>query len=231
MKRTLTPIPSLQSLRIAFSPDTHPALLAIEQCSDDQPDLAILVDEKPVTLMESSDAELWISVGIPDNWGGFAAQLAEERIVVVANPDNPIRSLNSEEVQGIFSGQIQSWSQVGGADLPIQVWVLPPADEARQISDQNLLAGTSISDQAFLAASPRLMLQAIANDPGAIGYLPNAWIDATVKPIPLPINQQAAMTRPLLALSSSEPQGHVREFVACLQTGAGQEILNSLYEP
>jgi PBP superfamily domain len=230
-ERTPTPFPTLQSLRVAFSPDTRPALPALEQCAEDQPGLAMLADEKPVTLMESSDSDVWIRLGIPDNWGGFAAQLAEERIVLVANPDNPIRSLSLEEVQGIFSGQLQSWSQVGGPELPVHVWVFPPADEARQISDQNLLAGLSVSDQAFLAASPRRMLEAIANDPGAVGYLPHAWTDATVKLIPLPINQQAAMTRPVLVLSSSEPEGQVREFVVCLQSGAGQEALSSLYEP
>lgn len=228
---TPTSIPTLQSLRVVLSPDAHPALTALEQCAENRPGLAILVDEKPVTLMESSPADIWIRLGIPDNWGGFAAQLAEERIVLVGNPDNPVRSLTDEDAQGILSGQLQSWSQVGGMDLSIQVWVLPTADEARQIIDQNLLSGLPISNQAFLATSPRLMLEAIANDPGAVGYLPGAWIDSTVKSIPLPAKLQADLAMPLLLLTTSQPEGLVRDFAACLQGGSGQQELNSQYSP
>ncbi len=177
LENATTPISTLHPMRVAYSPDTRPALLALEQCAAHQPDLMALFDEMPVALMGSSPTDVWIRLGTPENWGGYAAQLAEERIGVVVNPDNPIQSLSLEEMRGVFSGQLQSWSQVGGSDLPIQVWVLPAADEASQISDKNLFGGLTISSQAYLATGPSLMLQAIANDPGAIGYLPGAWIE------------------------------------------------------
>jgi hypothetical protein len=226
---TKAPIPSLQSLRLAFSPDSRPAQLALEQCADAQPGLALLADEIPVTAMHNSGTELWLRIGVPDNWGGYAAQLAEERIVVLVNPDNQARSLSLEEIRSIFSGQVQSWSQVGGTDQSIQVWVLPPEDEASQIVNVSLLANQGISDQAFLAASPERMLQAIADDPGAIGYLPQAWTDSTVRIITLPSDLQSSLVKPLLALSTSEPEGQTREFLICLQHGNGQQALKARY--
>ena len=83
-----TPNPGLLSLHLVYSPDSRPALTAIEQCADSQPELALLSDELPTTVMESSGAEVWIRLGIPENWGGFAARLADERIVLIVNPQN-----------------------------------------------------------------------------------------------------------------------------------------------
>ena len=226
-----TPTPGLLSLRLVYSPDSRPALTAIEQCADSQPELTLLSDELPTTVMESSGAEVWIRLGIPENWGGFAAWLADERIALIVNPENKTPSLNLEEIRSIFSGQIPSWDQIGGLPLPIQVWVPPPFDEARQILDQNLLASQPISDQAYLATSPQQMLQAIADDPRAIGYLPQAWVDSTVRLLPMPPELRSRLAAPLLALSNSEPEGQSRDFLACLQNGTGQQTLDGRYKP
>lgn len=225
------PTPSVQSLRLAFSPDSRPALAAFEQCADAQPELALLADEIPVSVMNQSGADLWLRLGVPDNWGGYAVQLADERIVLLVNPENQTHSLNLEEIQSIFSGRYQSWNQVGGPDRPIQVWVLPPADEARQIVTQNIISNLDVSDQALLATSPSLMLDAIANDPDAIGYLPQAWINTSVKKIPIPVELRSLLEKPLLALSSSEPDEQVRTLLACLQNGQGQQTLQAGYNP
>ena len=53
---------------------------------------------------------------------GFEIQMepfAQEALVFVVNAGNPVDSLTLEQIQGIYTGQITNWSQVGGADLPI----------------------------------------------------------------------------------------------------------------
>jgi hypothetical protein len=224
-----TPFPSLQFLQLAYSPGSRPALTAFEQCAGAQPGLALLPDEIPVTVMSQTKADLWLRFGTPENWNGYAVQLAEEQIVFLVHPDNPIRALNLKEIQSIFSGQVQSWDQVGGANQSIRVWVLPPADEARQTVDQNLLANQTISDQAYLAAGPEDMIMAVAKSPGAIGYVPQAWIDTSVKVVSLPTNLKDLLPKPLLALSVSEPEGQVRQLLECLQSGSGQDLLRTRY--
>ena len=58
----------------------------------------------------------------------YAAQLAEleidplgrDGLVFLANAANPVESLTVEELQGIYTGQITDWSEVGGEPGPIQ---------------------------------------------------------------------------------------------------------------
>ena len=53
---------------------------------------------------------------------GFAYEMqpiAKEALVFIVNSDNPINSLTVQELQGIYTGQITNWSQVGGNDVDI----------------------------------------------------------------------------------------------------------------
>ena len=58
----------------------------------------------------------------------YAAQLAEleidplgrDGLVFLANAANPVESLTVEELQGIYTGRITDWSEVGGEPGPIQ---------------------------------------------------------------------------------------------------------------
>ena len=46
--------------------------------------------------------------------------IGREAFVFIVNERNPVDSLSSEQVRDIFSGEIKSWSEVGGEHLPIE---------------------------------------------------------------------------------------------------------------
>jgi len=60
---------------------------------------------------------------------------------VSINPDNPVKGLTLTQVRQIFSGEITNWSQVGGSDLPIRVFVREPTAATRQSFDDFVFAG------------------------------------------------------------------------------------------
>jgi len=47
--------------------------------------------------------------------------IAVDSMVVITHPDNPVNDLTNDQLRGIFSGEITSWSQVGGEDRDINV--------------------------------------------------------------------------------------------------------------
>lgn len=46
--------------------------------------------------------------------------IGREAFVFIVNERNPVDGLTSEQVRDIFSGEIKSWSEVGGEHLPIE---------------------------------------------------------------------------------------------------------------
>jgi hypothetical protein len=215
-----TEIPEPETVVVALTPDVSPLRLAVTTCASQSPDALIRVEESYIGQM---DADLLIRLGEPDPLPPFAAQVAQEELLLVVHPSNQSASLTLDQVADIFSGRMRHWSEIGGEDREIHVWALLKVDEARQAFEREVLHGGLVTLNAFLAPHPGAMLEVVSGDPDAIGYLPKAWSTGEVAPISLGIKM------PVLVVADEEPQGPARELVACLQGDLGQEIIKPYY--
>lgn len=91
---------------------------------------------------------------------------------VIVNPNVHISGLSSTNVQAIFQGQITNWSQVGGPNLPINVFLRPPDDTATTILRAFMLNG--MPEHVKGMRLKQSWASAVALTPGAIGYVPLA---------------------------------------------------------
>jgi len=225
------PAPSPQAFRVALPPALQPMDEALHQCALDQPELALILNETPLNSIDFKNNELEIRLGPLPEGTNYSAALAEEQIAVIVNPENSIKSLNVEDLGAIFSGQARSWSEFGGNDQEIQVWAAPPGNEVRRIFDNAVLSNKRLSSQAFLAPDSASMLSSIAADPDAIGYVPGAWLTDSVRSLDLGNALEAALRQPVLAIMPKEPSGAGRDFLYCLQSGPGQDLIQTRYLP
>jgi hypothetical protein len=226
---TSTPPPTLQPVEVALTPAVAPVQTALHTCAVAQPETALLLTETTAPFLPVQTADLSIWFGPPPAGAGFTAPLSEEEILVIANPANPISKMGADALRSIFNGEYERWDELEGKNQLIQVWVYPEGDEISQVFRQAILADKPFSSLARLAPDPSAMREAVSEDPTAIGFLPQAWLSPDVKPIRLDQDIQDSLRQPILALSGAEPQGAVREFLYCLQSGAGQEMLLEHY--
>jgi hypothetical protein len=75
------------------------------------------------------------------------------------------------------------------------------------------------------------MLEAVARDPGAIGFIPLSWLNKDVNLTQIDQDLQNAMNKPVLALANIKPQGGPLILLDCLQNGVGQTALLKHYSP
>ena len=154
-------------------------------------------------------------------------------MAVIVHPDNAIRALDQSQLRELFTGQAVSWAVMGGPERAVQVWTFSENDDARQVFDSAILGSGTLASEAMLASDPA------QNDPreiagpiqGAIGYVPGAWLTDQVRALELAPDLRALLRQPVLALATAEPQAAVRRFLACLQSGVGQEELRKKYLP
>ena len=87
-------------------------------------------------------------------------------------------------IKDMYTGQISNWPAANGEPaLTVHPWVLPAQDETQAFFETTLLGGDQIVKTAMIAPSPAAMLEAIAEDPQAIGFLPMRTLDSSVKSI------------------------------------------------
>jgi hypothetical protein len=164
-------------------------------------------------LSDKQNADIVFQIGAPENLSTPSYQIDTEDILVVVdirsglNPD----ALNLDQVRGLFSGQITNWKDVGGADLPVQVWSYAADDDVQKIFEQDVMNGQPITSQARLAASALGMSDSMEAQSGSVGILTRRWKSGNT------LEEYAITKIPALAITKSEAQGAVKDLIACLQ--------------
>jgi hypothetical protein len=223
--------PSPQPIRVSISPFLEPVREAIHLCTVSQPDIALIVDVVPQDFQEFNTSDIVFWWGDKPDEVDSAFQIAEESLVVIVHPDNTNTTLSASELQALFNGRIEHWTDFSILDEEVTVWLYPEGSYTSEMFKFVVLEDQEFSRLANLAPSPTPMLAEISTDPGAIGFVPRAWLSAEVSQVNIDPATQAALNRPILALTNSEPHSGVREMLACLQSGTGQEILAAKYPP
>ncbi len=225
-----TPPATQQIINVVLPASLEPLEAGLQSCAADQPGIALFVEDPNSEAASASD--LAISLGEAANPAAYAAPLAVEDLVVVLNQANRLNLLAANSLRSLYTGQITKWDGLGNPLGAVQVWDYAISDPLHRVFDQAVLKGGPVTSLAYIAPSPADMLEALSSNPDAVGYLPRAWLtDNKVYAVDLDADVKAALHLPVLALASHEPQGVLRNFVACLQTGKGHSEIMKRYQP
>jgi hypothetical protein len=151
--------------------------------------------------LTSDSPDLSLHLGQPDGWAGSAFQVAAEDILIVASLQSPLPTLTLDSARTIFVGQNPS----------VQVWGYASAEETQRAFESAIMEGRSVTSFARLAVSPMHMVESLTSDPNAVGILPRRWMTDGLREL------FVAASVPVLALTPSEPEGVIRELIACMQ--------------
>ena len=172
---------------------------------------------------------------VPDEAKALTATVvARDGIAIVVNPQNPVAALSAEEAQGIFSGRITNWKQVGGPDGPIRVMSREEGSGTRRSFDQLVLAGARLAPDALFQNSNGTVREAVASDPNAIGYVSIGLVNDKVKALqyggvePTNANVERGtyrLARPVFFFTRGAPAPQVQEFIDYVLSGPAQETL------
>jgi phosphate transport system substrate-binding protein len=116
-----------------------------------------------------------IDLGDSDILAKGYPELVDHRIAVigfavVTNPEVGIRSLSKKQIQGIFSGEIDNWKDVGGKDEAIVVINRPRSSGTRAVFTQTLMGNEKVSESGLVEDATGTVVSALKTTPGAISY-------------------------------------------------------------
>lgn len=226
---TATIPPSPIPLSVSFSPYLARIEDALHACALTLPESAVFFERTSGAAQDFEGHDLVIWWGEKPSAVDFAYPLGDDELVVVVNPENPKQELSPQELKALFSGHIESWTEIGTLNQQVTVWIFPEMNLLSELFKIEVLDEQRFSRLASVAPSPQAMLVAIAKKPGAIGFLPRSWISPEVSTIQIDPDLQDALRKPLIVLTKTEPKAGLQNLVTCLQTGAGQAILEENY--
>ncbi len=170
-----------------------------------------------------------------DNWFN---PIALDGLVILLHPDNPVSDLSTAEIQAVFNGRITNWSSLGGQDLPIEIISREQGAGSRSLFAERIMQEQRTIITAQIVSGNEQMIAAVAANPAAIGYSMMGAVDASIKTptvegimatVVTTADQSYPLTSPLYFVSTVEPTGDLRAFLAWLQSDEGQIVIGEKY--
>lgn len=102
--------------------------------------------------------------------------MANDSIVVVTHPDNPVKSISMKDLAAVYNGEITNWSALGGTDTPINVVHLRRGAGTRSVFEERVMeAVTGAPARVVEAENVEAVARTVYSDPEAIGYVSYAF--------------------------------------------------------
>ena len=148
--------------------------------------------------------------------------VAYDGVAFLVHASNPVRELSDEQLLAIYTGEVETWDEVGGEAMPITVVNRAAGrSELELVTDYFGIEASAIQAD-LVAGENQQATKTVAGDPSAIAYISvgaaqrDAAVGVPVKLLPLrgvlaDVERVAAgdfpLARPLVLLTGGEPSG------------------------
>ncbi len=164
-------------------------------------------------------------------------RIALDGVVPIVHPSNPIENLTLNQLHDIYTGKIKNWKEVGGFDHSIIVISRDTSSGTYEVWKEKVMRKDRVTPRALLQASNGTVIQTIAHNKWAIGYVGVGYLNKQVKAIKVngviatkdtvrigkfPIN------RPLFMFTNGWPKDEIASFIDFVLSPAGQKIVEKI---
>ncbi|MEW6447905.1 MAG: phosphate ABC transporter substrate-binding protein [Bacillota bacterium] len=101
--------------------------------------------------------------------------------LLITHPDVGVNGLTQEQAFDIFTGKVKNWRTVGGNEVEVTIVNRLKSSGARELIKDIILEGGEFTGNAMVVNSDGEVRDAVANTPGAIGYISAGYLGDSVK--------------------------------------------------
>ena len=109
--------------------------------------------------------------------------IAYDALAIIVNPSNEVTKLTRAQLEGIFTGKITNWKQVGGADLKITPYSRETSSGTYDFIKEYVLLNKNYMSSILSMPATGAIVQSVSQTKGAIGYVGLAYLNKSVKAI------------------------------------------------
>ncbi len=136
--------------------------------------------------------------------------IAYDALAVVVNPSNKVTNLTREQLEGIFTGKIKNWKEVGGADIKIVPYSRETSSGTYEFFKESVLKNKNYMNGIMSMPATGSIIQSVSQTQGAIGYVGLAYLNKDVKAIHVSYDKGVTYTAPSVANAKNKTYPIVR---------------------
>ncbi|RNI30364.1 phosphate ABC transporter substrate-binding protein [Rufibacter immobilis] len=166
--------------------------------------------------------------------------IAYDALSVVVHPSNKVNQLTREQLEGIFTGKITNWQEVGGANVKIVAYSRETSSGTYEFFKEHVMDKKNYANGILMMPATGSIVQSVSQTAGAIGYIGLAYETKDVKSLAVSYDQgktfvapsvEAAkdktypISRPLFFFHDATAEAKVKPFVDYVLSEEGQQIV------
>ncbi len=166
---------------------------------------------------------------------------AYDALAIIIHPSNKVTKLTREQLEGIFTGKITNWKEVGGDDLKIIPYSRETSSGTYEFFKESVLKHKNYVNGIMSMPATGAIIQSVSQTKGAIGYVGLAYLNKNVKAIQVSYdggakyvqptvenakNQSYPIVRPLYYYYLVASEKKVRPFLDYVLSAQGQKIVS-----
>lgn len=164
--------------------------------------------------------------------------VAYDCIVPIVHPQNPIADLTLKQLKDIYTGKIRNWKELGWIDKRIVVVSRDSSSGTYEVWEEKVLNKARVYPGAQLQASNGAVVQTIAKNKYAIGYIGIGYLSPQVKQVKIngilgtvetTLDGSYPVSRPLFMFTQGWPKNEVARFINyVLNPYKGQKLVKEV---
>jgi phosphate transport system substrate-binding protein len=168
--------------------------------------------------------------------------IAYDALAVIVNPSNGVSKLTRAQLEGIFTGKITNWKQVGGADLKIVPYSRETSSGTYEFFKEHVMLNKNYVNSILSMPATGAIVQSVSQTKGAIGYVGLAYIEKTVKALAVSFdgknyivpnevtakNKTYPIIRPLFFYYDKKLESKNAPLVSFILSAEGQKIVEQV---
>jgi phosphate transport system substrate-binding protein len=137
-------------------------------------------------------------------------KIAYDALSIILNPGNKVTQLTREQIEGIFTGKIKNWKEVGGDDMKIVAYARETSSGTYEFFKEHLLNRKNYASTCLNMPASGSVVQSVSQTKGAIGYVGLAYVDKSVKAIGVSTDKGKTYVKPSIATAKNKTYPIVR---------------------
>ena len=169
--------------------------------------------------------------------------IAFDALSVIVNPANKVSQLTREQLEGIFTGKITNWKDVGGADEKIIAYSRETSSGTYEFFKEHVMNNKNYGTAVLNMPATGAIVQSVSQTKGAIGYIGLAYMEKTVKDVKVSYdkgknyvaasvenakNKTYPIVRPLFYYYQTKDEARLKPFVDFILSADGQKIVSQV---
>ena len=129
--------------------------------------------------------------------------IARDALSVIVNPTNKVKQLTREQLEGIFTGKISNWKELGGDDMKIVVYSRETSSGTYEFFKDHVMHNKNFASSVLNMPATGAVVQSVSQTKGAIGYIGMAYDTKSVNQLKVSYDQGKTYVEPTMATAKN----------------------------